>query len=248
MAAVKTKRTKCEDCPLRPLEKFRDFNKGELSFVTKFKTGELEVDPGATILLEGTHSAHLFTVLSGWAFRYKMLEDGRRQILNFAVPGDLIGLQGSLMGEMQHSVEALSPVKLCMFERGRLEGLFRSHPALAYDITWLAASEERILDENLLSVGQRSALERAAYLLVFLYQRATAAGASNGTGFALPISQLHVADTLGLSVVHTNKTLRKLAKRRLIKWSGRSCEVLDETGLLKVAGWKGLSDGQRPFI
>ena len=110
----------CEECPLRPLDTFREFNDKELAFMREFKTGELRVDGGATILVEGAHSAHLYTVLSGWGFRYKTLEDGRRQILNYVLPGDLIGLQGPVLGEMQHSVEALQPVVLCVFERERL--------------------------------------------------------------------------------------------------------------------------------
>ena len=237
---------KCGDCPLRKLEQFRKFASEELEFVKRFKSGELDVVSGATILVEGSHSGHLFTILDGWAFRYKTLEDGRRQILNFALPGDLIGLQGTLMGEMQHSIEALSSMTLCVFERNRLMELYSSYPTLAYDITWIAASEERILDENLLSVGRRSALERAAYLLVFLSQRAKSAGLSGHR--RIPITQQHVADTLGLSIVHTNKTLRKLAKRGLIKWHDRACDVLNEEGLLKLSGWEGLSDTKRPFI
>ena len=118
-----------------------------------FKRGELVAEAGSLILSEGTHSAQLFTLLSGWAFRYKTLPDGRRQILNYVLPGDLIGLQGSVIGEMQHSVEALSPVVLCVFQRTGLPDLYRNHPGLAFDITWLAAREERMLDENLLSVG-----------------------------------------------------------------------------------------------
>ena len=74
------------------------------------------------LFLEGTSSAHLYTVLSGWAFRYKLLPDGRRQILNYCFPGDFIGLQGSVMNEMQHSIEALSDMVLCVFQR---EGLWR---------------------------------------------------------------------------------------------------------------------------
>ena len=85
-----------------------------------FKAGELVVDPGATILLEGTNSAHVFTVLSGWAFRFKSLEDGRRQILNFSLPGDFLGLQGSIFDKMQHSVEALTAAVLCVFPREKV--------------------------------------------------------------------------------------------------------------------------------
>jgi len=81
-------KTPCEQCPLRPLPHFREFTGDELGFISKFKKGELAADAGATILVEGAHSAHLFTVLTGWGFRYKTLEDGRRQILNYIMPGE----------------------------------------------------------------------------------------------------------------------------------------------------------------
>lgn len=97
--SVTTRQHSCDKCPLRPLPAFRTFEKQELLFVSTFKKGELAVDRGATVLVEGSHSAHLYTILSGWAFRYKLLPDGRRQI--HSMPGDLIGLQGSLMGEIE---------------------------------------------------------------------------------------------------------------------------------------------------
>ena len=242
------RRVPCEVCFLRANPTFRPFAPEELKFVAGFKRGELVADAGSMILSEGAHSAQLFTLLSGWAFRYKTLEDGRRQILNYLLPGDLVGLQGSVIGEMQHSVESLSPVVLCVFQRDRLQTLFKNHPGLAFDITWLASREERMLDENLLSVGRRSAMERAAYLIAFIYQRAARVGLAEGKRLLIPISQQHVADTLGLSIVHTNKTLRKLADRKLIRWHGRACEVLDEPGLREIAGWAGLDEQQRPLI
>jgi CRP-like cAMP-binding protein len=227
---------------------FRSFEPAELRFVASFKTGEIVAETGATVLAEGTHSAHLYTLMSGWAFRYKSLPDGRRQILNYLLPGDLMGLQGSVIGEMEHSVEALSPLVLCVFQRDRLNELFSNHPGLGFDITWLAASEERMLDEHLLSLGRRTAMERAAYLIAFLHQRATSVGISPTKSLFIPISQQHVADTLGLSIVHTNKTLRKLADRQLIRWLDRACEVQDVKGLMELADWEGLPAHKRPFI
>ncbi len=87
----------CTKCPLAATHGFRPFDKEQLDFVQGFKTGEFAVDPGTTILAEGSHSPHVYTVLSGWGFRYKLLEDGRRQILNFLLPGDFVGLQASLL-------------------------------------------------------------------------------------------------------------------------------------------------------
>lgn len=242
------RRVPCVACPLRANGLFRRFDADEVKFVSGFKKGELVVEAGASILTEGTHSAQLFTLLSGWAFRHKMLEDGRRQIVNYLLPGDLIGLQGSVIGEMQHSVETLSPVVLCVFQRDGLAALFRNHPGLAFDVTWIASREERMLDENLLSVGRRSALERAAYLIAFIHQRASALGLADGRNLLIPITQQHVADTLGLSVVHTNKTLKKLADEGLIRWHDRACEVLDAEGLRQVAHWPGLAESVRPLI
>jgi len=91
-------------------------------------------------------------------------------------------------------------------------------------------------------------MERAAYLIAFLFQRAASVGLSETSTLYLPITQMHVADTLGLSIVHTNKTLRKLADRQLIRWLDRSCEVIDIEGLMQVAGWDGPLERKRPLI
>lgn len=238
----------CEKCPLARQDVFRKLKPKELDFISRFKRGELSVDKGATVLAEGTRNPHLYTVLMGWGFRYKLLPDGRRQIVNYVLPGDLVGLQGTLMDEIQHSVETLSPMTLCVFERGELLSLYREHPELAYDVTWIASREECMLDENLLSVGRRSALERLAYLIAFLASRARTVGMFNGAAATLPITQQHFADTLGLSLVHTNKTIRKLIDRKLVRWRDGGCEVLDAERLAELSGWDPSDDSLRPFI
>src|ERR1043166_3756689 len=197
----------CEACPFRSFHAvFRDFTPDELEFISGFKVGELRVKHGNTFLMQGTSSAHLYTVLSGWAFRYKLLPDGRRQILNYALPGDFVGLQGAVLNAMEHSVEALTDMVLCIFPRDRLWELHRGHPTLAFDLTWLAAREEQILDEHLLSVGRRTAMERLAYLFLVVFLRAEEGKLTKGNVIQLPFTQQHVADMLGMSLVHTNKT------------------------------------------
>jgi CRP-like cAMP-binding protein len=233
---------------LRAFPHFRKFSAEQEDFVSRFKTGELTVDKGGAILVEGSHNAHLYTMLSGLAFRFKIIEDGRRQILNYILPGDLIGLQGSLTGEMQHSIETLKPSVLCVFERNRIDEIFVKHPKLAYDITWLAAREERMLDEHLLSIGRRTALERTAYVLSFLASRSIEAGMDQTGEVSLPVTQQHLADTLGLSIVHTNKTLKKLSDRELIKWGERSCTINDVEALARIANWQVGQTEDRPFI
>ena len=100
----------------------------EVAVVASIKIGELRTGPGATVLQEGVPSEQLFTLLEGWAFRYKTLSDGRRQITNFLLPGDFIGLQGSMQGAIEHSVETLSAAALCTFPRARVWELFSRAP------------------------------------------------------------------------------------------------------------------------
>ena len=239
----------CERCPLRAVECLREFTAKELEFVSQFKSGELNVAAGTNVLLQSTNSAHLYTILSGWAFRYKMLPDGRRQILNYTMPSDFIGLQGSVNDEMQHSVEALTDVLLCVFPREKLWSLFTDYPALAFDVTWLAAREEQILDENLLSVGRRTAMERLAYLLLTIFDRAAEIGLTKGNSIQFPFTQQHVADTLGLSLVHTNKTLQRLAATKTMRWKDRKFEVIDREALTKIANYeRAQARARRPFI
>jgi CRP/FNR family transcriptional regulator len=238
----------CEQCPLRAHAVFRSFSAEELAFVSAFKSGEMNAEAGTTLLLEGTNSAHLYTLLSGWAFRYKSLPDGRRQILNFALPGDFLGLQASVLDEMQHSVESLTDSILCTFPREKLWTLYTHYPSLAFDLTWLAAREEQMLDEHLLSIGRRDALERVAFVLLHLYKRADDIGLASDNKIQFPFTQQHLADALGMSLVHTNKTLGRLIKRRVMRWKERTFEILDRDELAKIALFEVKDKHPRPFI
>lgn len=240
--------TPCEHCPLRHRPSLRPFTPDELSFVKTFKTDELRVDPGASFLREGTQSEYLYTVLNGWAFRYKMLDDGRRQILNYALPADMVGLQGAVMREMEHSVEALTPLTLCVFPRTKLWELYAHFPSLAFDMTWLAAREEQLVDEHMVSLGRRTALERTAYLLLHLYVRAEEAGMTKANAIQFPFTQQHLADTLGMSLVHTNKTLKRLLASGAVRWNNRLFELVDRAKLVTIAGDDIAKRRPRPFI
>lgn len=238
----------CLECPLRGLQVFRDFTPDELKFVDTFKTGELKLKAGTTLLHEGEATDYLYTLLSGWMFRYKSLPDGRRQILKYVLPGDFVGLQASVFLEAQHTIEALSDAVLCVFPRKKLWSLYSGQPGLGFDVTWLAAREEKMLDDNLLSIGRRTALERMAYLFMHLYRRARELKLVTDLGFFTPINQQHLADTLGLSLVHTNKTVRKLHDKDVIIWRNRYLTVKNENGLAAIANYEADKSPPRPII
>ncbi len=228
-------RTKCLACPLRDYPIFIQMTREELAFMQTFKTGELAVDAGTTILLEGSNSPHLYTVLSGMGTRSKILENGRRQVINFLFPGDFTGLQSAIMSEMKHSVEASTPMTLCAFRREDFWGLFRSHPDRAFDLTWIAAVEEHFLGETIASLGQRDAVQRISWAFVRIHQRLRAVGLFKAGKVPLPFRQQDMADALGLSLVHTNKTLQALRARKLAIWSEGKLEILDMTALAALA-------------
>lgn len=241
--------TPCQRCPLRKRHTFRPFTAKELEFVEWFKIGELAVDAGATILAEGQNSPHLYTVLDGWAFKFKLLPDGRRQILNFVMPGDFIGMQGPVFKEMQHSVEAIGRVTLCVFPRERLWKLYETHPELSHDLVWLATRGERMADEHLLTNGRRSAPERIAFLALHLYHRCHALGMIDARKRAIvPINQRHVADALGISLVHTNKTLRRMTREGLLVWNEHYLHIKELGSLVELAGYDEIDHAPRPII
>jgi CRP-like cAMP-binding protein len=252
MASTKTPetppQTPCKSCPLRPLEAFRKFTPEEVDFMQGFKSGELVLDAGSTILVEGTNSPHLYTLLSGWGAKHKTLADGRRQVLNFALPGDFLGLQASILDCMHHTVEALTSVVLCVFPREKLWTLYEKHQGLAFDVTWLAAREETILGDYLVTVGQRRATERVAFVLLHLFRRAEQVGLVRGNKVTFPFTQEHLADTVGFSLVHTNKTLKKLRRTGCFKWTGTDFELLDGKKLEELAGEPATMASPRPLI
>lgn len=238
----------CTACPLRPLPAFKPVTPSELASINAAKVGQRLCSAGATILAEGQAATRVYTLLEGWAFRFKTLEDGRRQILNFLLPGDLLGLQGELQANLPHGVEALTPVNLCAFGNDAIPGFFRDQPRIALDITWLAAHEERLVDDAVLTVGRRTAMERVAALLVHLFKRAASAGLVEDGSIPLPLTQLHIADALGLSVVHTNRVLQRLRKGGFIRLDAQRLAIGDLHAMQRVGRYWEQPAPRRPLL
>lgn len=241
----------CQACPLRALPLFTDHSAAEVALIESLKREQIVVQADRAIIHEGQTDAPLYTLLSGWAFRFKTLSDGRRQILNFLLPGDFIGVQQKMGDASPHGVQALTDVVLCVFQRDAVWELHRAAPTLGFSVTWLTAHEESVVDDTLLSVGRRNAEERIATLLVVLYKRVAALtpDVDPALGVIFPLTQQLIADGLGLSLVHTNKTLRKLERRGLHHIEDGRLHLLDVNALTRIADLYG--DGQperRPLI
>ena len=151
------------------------------------------------------------------------------------LPGDLVGLQQEFGDASMHGVEALTDCTLCVFPSDGLWTLFREHPRLGYDITWLSAHEEGHVDDHLLTAGRRNATERVAMLLMHLYRRMERIGLVEDGSVAFPLNQQHIADALGLSLVHTNKTLRRLSALGLHELKNGRLRMLNTRALARIA-------------
>jgi CRP-like cAMP-binding protein len=241
-------RVSCFDCALRACGLFKPVSQTELAVINDIKREHLSLPAGSEIISAGQHGADVYTLYAGWAFRFKSLPDGRRQILNFLLPGDLIGLQAGMFDAAQHGTEALTNVELCLLPRRKVWDLFGRMPGLAFDVTWLGAREESHVDENLLSAGQRSAAERIAALIVILYKRAEALALVKDRTFVFPLSQQHVADALGLSLVHTNKTLARLRRMGMFTQVNGSLTLTNPQVLERVAQHFEQELPRRPLI
>src|SRR3984957_16945514 len=178
----------CFECALRACGLFKPISTNELGAINEIKRDHVVLPAGAEIIRAGEDSPELYTLYSGWAFRFKTLPDGRRQILSFLLPGDLLGLQAAMFDAALYGIEALTEAQLCVLPRRKVWALFGQMPDLAFDVAWLGSRSESFVDENLTSVGRRSASERVAALIVTLYKRAKSVGMVEGETFAFPLT------------------------------------------------------------
>jgi CRP-like cAMP-binding protein len=174
-------------------------------------------------------------VLSGIANRLKVLPDGRRQILSFFLPGDFCDLHVLQLTAMDHTIATVTPALVALLPEEPLNNVMQARPRIARAF-WIAAlAQEAVSREWLVSAGRRSALERAAHLFCEIYTRLAAVGRAAGGQCDWPFSQADLADALGLSTVHVNRTLQDLRSRNLIKLRGRALQLPDFERLADVA-------------
>ncbi|WP_051247697.1 Crp/Fnr family transcriptional regulator [Inquilinus limosus] len=170
-------------------------------------------------------------VTAGWSARTRQLPGGARQIVRFLLPGDVAGLHSQFLGASISALQAITDVSLVEIRPGRLRDRIRQAPELGYEIGLLAAREKRDLEDLLLAMGQDSGLGKVAFLLTALFQRGMRAGLVSGSVLSFPLTQRHIGDALGLSVVHVNRMLQQLQREGLIRLKRGRLEMLDERAL-----------------
>lgn len=194
--------------------------------------------PGDNLVKIGNPLTEVFFVEDGWAIRFRLLDDGRRQIVNFMLPGDCFDLQALISAQADHFVDSITPVTIRVVPaRAFLETLANS-ARLAAAFWWAAIQEESILREQIVRIGRRSARERIAHLILELYRRRIIAGAEEDETLELPATRDMIADALGLTSVHVSRTITELRRNDLISTQNGTIRIVERAKLAAIAGFE----------
>lgn len=190
---------------------------------------------GRDIVHQGQTHAAAYILAEGWVCSYKLLRDGSRQIVDFQVPGDFLGLRSVLFRTADHNIEPVTAVEASEVLESDLLQAFSTTPRLATAVLWAASRDESMVVEHLVGIGRRNALERTAHFLLELSARLMLVGQGTREGFACPLSQYLLADALGLSAVHVNRVLRELREEGLLTFQKGKVTIHDFDGLVTLA-------------
>lgn len=195
------------------------------------------VPAGTELYCEGDEGGDLYIVIEGWMTQYQILSDGRRQILDFALPGTVLGFVSPSDPILAHTAESLTGATVAVIPRDRVRDLCRTNPDFAVHLISVAAETLNLAFESITDMGRRSAREAVAHLLLRLYARIRAqCPRDTETSVMIPLTQEHIGDALGLTAVHVCRTLRSLRQDGILSLSNGKLVVLDLDGLREVAG------------
>jgi CRP-like cAMP-binding protein len=221
---------------IRRLGAFRKLSENAAALIkSALRERILKATAGVDVACEGDRCENVRIFLSGWACRYKVLEDGRRQIVSFILPGDTCDAHIYLLSRMDHSIGTLTPVTWCEFDRAGFEQLISADKTLAEALYCETLANCAIQREWALNMGRRDAIERVAHIICELFARLSVVGLADGSSFAFPVTQMDLADTTGLSTVHVNRTLQELRAAGLITLKGRQMIIHDLDALSRMA-------------
>ena len=192
------------------------------------------------LVVVGHEYRNLCFVKNGYAIRYKLLRNGKRQILNVILPGDVIGFPVSFFDRSIYSVIAVSDLTYNMCPLDSYARLCYELPQFGLALSWLAAHEAAIYAEHIVDLGRRTPLERLVHFLLEIHARLLAVGRAEKTSFDLPFSQQVMADVLGLSVPHLNRVMQQLRAEQLITSRSRLVELNDMASLQMLAHYQPL--------
>lgn len=214
----------------------------EIPVLRELQSGSRSFRRGRELIIEGKPYRMLFIVTGGVAVRYRIMRDGRRQVLSVVLPGDIAGVPGCFFESALYSVKALTDLQAAPVSFVRLINLVQTHPQLAAKLFLSLSCEAAIYAEHLIAVGRRTAFERVAHFLLELLMRLQAVELADERSFSLPLTQELIADALGLSIPYVNQVLRSLRDDDLVCIKDRVIVIKD------VEALSALVDFERTYL
>ena len=209
------------------LKRYIGLGRADLDSLWRLIETELTVEKRRDLVVDGYEYRKLCFVADGYGARYKLLRNGKRQILNVILPGDVIGLPGSFVERVNYSVIALSEMRLHVCSIDAYVQLCYRRPQFGLALSWLAVHEAMLYAERVVDTGRRTPPERLAHFLLELHARLAAIGRAEPAAFELPFSQEVLGDALGLSVPHLNRMMSQLRFEGLVRFTNRRVEFPD---------------------
>ena len=193
-----------------------------------------QFDRDAYLVREGEPTTICCVLLSGFAFRQKLVSDGSRQIISFHIPGEFLDFQNCMLEVADHNVQSLGRSTVAIVPKTPLLKLIAERPNVRRAVWIDSLIDASVFREWVVNVGRRDARERIAHLLCELASRMRAAGLDTGEMFDFPLTQEQLADATGLTAVHTNRTLQLLRRDGLISLSSNKLSILDWNSLAEI--------------
>ena len=198
--------------------------------------GEVREYPAdRTIIRAGEELSASTLLLDGMVCRYKDLRDGQRQITELHLSGDFVDLHSFTLKRLDHNIMTLTPCRVVLVPHERLQAITEEHPHLTRLYWFMTNLDAAIHREWVLSLGRRSALSRVAHLFCELHVRLGVIGLTDEDSYDLPLTQTDLAECLGLTAVHINRTLKELRTRGLVEFRGKRVVIEDLEALKRVA-------------
>ncbi|MBZ9993103.1 Crp/Fnr family transcriptional regulator [Mesorhizobium sp. BH1-1-4] len=225
--------TSDSDALARRLSGFFALSAEESMVLQRLQGPRIFVESGKELVHEGQHQHSAYVLCSGWAYSYKGLRDGQRQIIDIQMAGDLLGIRSLLLTTSDQSIVPLTDVEVRKINTERLSEVFRSAPRVALALLWAISRDEAMMVEHLVSLGKRDAATGTVHMLLELGARAELVGLGTQEGFGCPISQNILADSLGITPIHLNRVLRQLRESKLLVFKDGLVTFLDRKRLIE---------------
>jgi len=222
---------------VRKLSALGNLSREDIAFIEATKAEWKPFRKGAEIVRVGDRYKAVLVMCEGWAYRCHTFSNGRRQILGFVLPGDFIALHVNFPRAADHSVVAICKSTVAMIPFARIEEIHRNHPRIAAALSYSTAEDHMRLGAHVSRLGRRDSYERMAHFLLELWDRLNVANGAVSDSFDLPLTQEEIGDLLGMTVVHVNRTLKRLEASGLIVRQRRRIRIADLAALKALADY-----------